>query len=156
MTEAKSPGAVAALGASVSDQLGRRVTSEANRQQSVTQAPIPATPVGADRCSREGVTADRSARGGNISPTGHAKIALPEAVAQGRRSRGADAGTQVGSPQQHRGADGAAEQEFHQIQKFVAACRRQWPGAMIVLWPDDAPTGANAPPNPKLAPGVEQ
>ena len=37
-------------------------------------------------------------------------------------------------------------QEFHQIKKFVAACRRQWPGAMIVLRPDSAPTGANAPP----------
>jgi hypothetical protein len=44
-------------------------------------------------------------------------------------------------------------QEFHQIKKFVAACRRQWPGAMIVLRPDSAPTGANAPPNLNLAPG---
>jgi hypothetical protein len=48
------------------------------------------------------------------------------------------------TPEQRR-ADVAAAQEFHQIQKFVAACRRQWPGAMIVLRPDDAPTGANAP-----------
>jgi hypothetical protein len=44
-------------------------------------------------------------------------------------------------------------QEFHQIKKFVAACRRQWPGSMIVLRPDSAPTGANAPPNLNLAPG---
>jgi len=39
-------------------------------------------------------------------------------------------------------------QEFHQIKKFVAACRRQWPGAMLVLRPnqDGAPAGASAPP----------
>jgi hypothetical protein len=49
--------------------------------------------------------------------------------------------------------DGA--QEFHQIQKFVAACRRQWPGAMIVLRPNEGgpPDGADAPPNPEAAPG---
>jgi hypothetical protein len=37
--------------------------------------------------------------------------------------------------------------EFYQIQKFVAACRRQWPGAKIVLRPnqDGASTGADAP-----------
>ena len=27
-------------------------------------------------------------------------------------------------------------QEFSEIEKFVAACRRQWPGAMIVLRPN--------------------
>ena len=35
--------------------------------------------------------------------------------------------------------------EWKQIKKFVAACRRQWPGAMIVLRPnptDAAPKGA--------------
>jgi hypothetical protein len=39
-------------------------------------------------------------------------------------------------------------QEFCQIQRFVAACRQQWPGAKIVLRPkqDGAPAGANAPP----------
>src|SRR5690348_3285872 len=62
-------------------------------------------------------------------------------------ARAADAQTRVGTPQQ-RDADVAAAQEFHQIKKFVAACRRQWPGAMIVLRPEGAPTGANAPPNP--------
>jgi hypothetical protein len=46
-----------------------------------------------------------------------------------------------------RRADVIAAQEFHQIQRFAAACRRQWPGAMIVLRPDGAPTGADAPPN---------
>jgi hypothetical protein len=45
-------------------------------------------------------------------------------------------------------------QEFDWITKFAAACRRQWPGAMIALRPDGAPTGANAPSNLKLAPGV--
>jgi hypothetical protein len=35
------------------------------------------------------------------------------------------------------------------MQKFVAACRRQWPGAKIVLRPYEGgpPQGANAPPN---------
>jgi hypothetical protein len=38
-------------------------------------------------------------------------------------------------------------QEFFQIQRFVAACRQQWPGAKIVLRPnhDVASIGANAP-----------
>jgi hypothetical protein len=48
-------------------------------------------------------------------------------------------------------AEKSAAQEFYQIQKFAAACRRQWPGAMIVLRPnqDGAPEGASAPPNPE-------
>jgi hypothetical protein len=43
------------------------------------------------------------------------------------------------------------------MQKFVAACRRQWPGAKIVLRPYEGgpPQGANAPPNPESAPGAE-
>jgi hypothetical protein len=46
-------------------------------------------------------------------------------------------------------------QEFYRIQKFVAACRRQWPGAKIVLRSGGAQTGANAPPiTPKLAPAT--
>lgn len=47
------------------------------------------------------------------------------------------------TPEQHR-ADFVAAQEFHQIQKFAAACGRQWPGAKIVLRPnqDGAPAGA--------------
>jgi len=32
-------------------------------------------------------------------------------------------------------ADVTAAQEFNQIKRFVAECRRQWPGAMIVLRP---------------------
>jgi hypothetical protein len=52
------------------------------------------------------------------------------------------------TPEQ-RSADAADAQKFHQITKFVAACRRQWPGAIIVLRPDGAPTGASAPTNPK-------
>jgi hypothetical protein len=59
------------------------------------------------------------------------------------------------TPEQRRADDVAAE-EFHQISKFVAACRQRWPGAKIVLRPDGAPTGANAPSNPKLAPGADQ
>jgi hypothetical protein len=37
---------------------------------------------------------------------------------------------------EQRRADVAAAQEFHQIKQFVAACRRQWPGAIIVLRPE--------------------
>jgi hypothetical protein len=46
---------------------------------------------------------------------------------------------------EQRRADAANAQEFQQIQKFVAECRRHWPSAMIVLRPDGAPTGANTP-----------
>jgi hypothetical protein len=50
------------------------------------------------------------------------------------------------TPEQRR-ADLLASQEFNLIKKFVAACRRQWPDAVIVLRPnqDDAPAGASAP-----------
>jgi hypothetical protein len=47
---------VAAPGASVTDQLGRQVTPETKRQQNLTQVPIVATLVGANRCSGEGIT----------------------------------------------------------------------------------------------------
>jgi hypothetical protein len=44
--------------------------------------------------------------------------------------------------------------EFFQIQRFAAACRLQWPGAKIVLRPnqDGASIGADMPinPNPHL------
>jgi hypothetical protein len=47
-------------------------------------------------------------------------------------------------------------QEFHLIQRFVAACRRQWPGAMIVLRPNGALTGAQrASTYPEQAPGED-
>ena len=57
MTSAKSPGAVAALGASVSDQLGRQVIPEITRHQRFTQVPIRAELIGADRCEADGITA---------------------------------------------------------------------------------------------------
>jgi hypothetical protein len=47
-------------------------------------------------------------------------------------------------------ADLVAAREFQEITQFVAACRQQWPGAMIVLRPDGAPTGANAPIKPEI------
>ena len=42
--------------------------------------------------------------------------------------------------------------EFQKIQKFAAACRQQWPGAKIVLRPNegDASSGADAPPIPQI------
>jgi hypothetical protein len=59
--------------------------------------------------------------------------------------------TATQTPEQRR-ADVIAAQEFHQIQKFAAACRRQWPGAMIVLRPDGVPNGANAADHSEPAP----
>jgi hypothetical protein len=55
---------------------------------------------------------------------------------------------------ERRCADIVAGQEFHQIKKFVATCRRQWPGAIIVLRPDSAPVRADALPNLNPAPGA--
>lgn len=57
--------------------------------------------------------------------------------------------TSYGGAQWRRPFVTGAAREFHQIQKFVAACRRQWPGAKICLRPDhdDAPASADAPPN---------
>jgi hypothetical protein len=53
---------------------------------------------------------------------------------------------------EQRGSEMSDAREFLHIHRFVAVCRRQWPGATIVLRPnqDGAPTGANAPtiPNP--------
>ena len=57
MTESKSPGAVAALGASVSDQLGRQVIAENIRQERFAQAPIRAELIGSDRCEADGIAA---------------------------------------------------------------------------------------------------
>lgn len=73
-------------------------------------------------------------------------VALREAGSLGRASQtsdldglnGRNAQALAGTPEQ-RAADLADAQEFHQIQQFVAACRRQWPGATIVLRPDGAP-----------------
>jgi hypothetical protein len=110
----KSPGAVAALGASVVDQLGRQVIQETNRQQQLTQAAIRTAGGAGDR----------------------AMMAASSGGAQRRLA--------FRTPEQ-RSADLLAAQEFQQITKFVAACRRQWPGAMILLRPDGAPLGAGAP-----------
>jgi hypothetical protein len=57
MTETKSPSAVAALGSSLSDRLGRQLAAENNRQEGFAQAPIRAELIGSDRCEAEGITA---------------------------------------------------------------------------------------------------
>ena len=59
--ESKSPGAVAALGASKIDGLGRHVVSETSFLQNITQAPIRAALIGSDSCEAEGITARGSA-----------------------------------------------------------------------------------------------
>jgi hypothetical protein len=51
----KSPDTLAARGASETDGLGHRVVSEANRQQTFTQAPIRATLFGSKGCEAEGI-----------------------------------------------------------------------------------------------------
>jgi hypothetical protein len=57
MTAAKSPGAVAALGAPEIDQLGGKVNSENSHTATFTQGAIRAELIGSDRCSALGVTA---------------------------------------------------------------------------------------------------
>jgi hypothetical protein len=57
MTLTKSPGALAALGASEMDGLGRHVHSETSLHQNLAQAPIRAELIGADHCSALGITA---------------------------------------------------------------------------------------------------
>ncbi len=48
-------------------------------------------------------------------------------------------------------------QEFSQIQRFVAACRQQWPGAKIVLRPNqNASIGADALVNPNPNPHQQE
>ena len=61
MRSTKSPGAVAARGASEPDQLGRRVILENSFHESIVQVPIWATIIGSDRCEAEGITAQGSA-----------------------------------------------------------------------------------------------
>lgn len=61
MIEAKSPGALAALGALEKDGLGRHVISETSPTKKFTQAPIQATLVGSDCCEAESITARGSA-----------------------------------------------------------------------------------------------
>ncbi len=116
MGSIKSPGAVAALGASVTDQLGggSSGTLIANSKFRKLRS---AEAIGArDRA----VTADSRA-GAQWRPA-----LVPRRPAAAR------------TPEQQR-ADLLAAQQFHLITKFVAACRRQWPGAVIVLRPDGAP-----------------
>ena len=63
--------------------------------------------------------------------------AASDGGAQRRTPRAAGAQLTVAKQtSEQRCADVAAAQEFHQIQKFAAACRLQWPGAKIVLRPD--------------------
>jgi hypothetical protein len=61
MTAAKSPGAVAAHGASEIDGLGRHVVSETSPRQICAQAPIFAALVSSDRCEAEGIAGRGSA-----------------------------------------------------------------------------------------------
>lgn len=55
MTTAKSPGAVAALGAFEMDALRRHVDFEVSLQQDLAQAPIRAMLVGSGRCETNGI-----------------------------------------------------------------------------------------------------
>jgi AAA domain/Homeodomain-like domain len=68
MNEIQSPGAVAALGASETDQLGRQVVPETNREQSIAQASIPATPVGDDFAEAQGRRNDPHAGNEQLDP----------------------------------------------------------------------------------------
>lgn len=69
--------------------------------------------------------------------------AFTERGARRSTGRATDAQAQVGTPEQ-RYADLLDAQEFHRIKKFVAACRRRWPGAVIVLRPNQGGVPAGA------------
>ena len=127
----ESPGAVGALGASVADQLGGGSSEKL----------IPKANFGKLRSAQQGSAGD------------HAMMAAANGGAQGRRASVADPQARPSAAEQHC-TDLLAAQEFQQITKFVAACRRQWPGAMIALRPNEGgpPQGADAPPNSKSAP----
>jgi hypothetical protein len=56
MSVEESPGAVAAHGALEADRLGRQVVSKNKLLQNPSQAPIPATLIGSDRCTAEGIS----------------------------------------------------------------------------------------------------
>ena len=56
-----SPGAVAALGASDTDELGRHVVSKTSPYNEFAQQPICAALIGSNRCSAPGITAHGSA-----------------------------------------------------------------------------------------------
>jgi hypothetical protein len=57
MRPTKSPGAVAALGASKSDPLGGKVFSETKRQKRFAQAPIRAELIASNSCEADGLIA---------------------------------------------------------------------------------------------------
>jgi hypothetical protein len=59
------------------------------------------------------------------------------------------------SPNQERAHPSSDPLITSQRWNFVAACRRQWPAAIIVLRPAGAPTGSSAPTHQKPAPGVK-
>ena len=84
-------------------------------------------------------------RGGHQRIRESLGVAIP---AQGTRLVGVRSMRTAKQTPEQRCADVVAAQEFHQIQKFAAACRRQWPGAKIVLRPNEGgpPQGADAPP----------
>jgi len=93
------------------------------------------------------------------APPAEQAIGGTNSVAEGRRAvhrerkrrasaKALPAESQHAPPIEQRSLETSDAQEFFQIQRFVAACRQQWPGAKIVLRPkqDGAPAGANVPP----------
>jgi hypothetical protein len=57
VTPIKSPGALAARGASEIDGFGHHVVSELNRQTNLSQVPIRAELIGSNRCEAAGISA---------------------------------------------------------------------------------------------------
>ncbi len=101
--------------------------------------------------------------GRQVNPETNRQPQLPQAAtrtAGGAGDRAVVAVSSAGAQQrpafrasEQRSADLLAVREFHLITKFAAACRRQWPGAIIVLRPDGARAGA--PPNPETSTGED-
>jgi hypothetical protein len=119
--ESRSPEPVARLEASAIDRLGQQVVSRINLPETSPQASIDSKP--SSRCREAEVVVACAHTDGVGDGIPHRKQWTSAAI--------------------------AAAREFQQIQNFVAACRRQWPGAVIVLRPnrDGPPAGASGPPN---------
>ena len=129
----KSPGAVAALGASATDQLGGRSNRKLIANNDLGQA-------------RPLHRVSLRSRGIIVRQTGGRAMTAPSTLGSQRQTASVSDAQAQGRVAQQRYADLLAAEEFQRIARFAAACRRQWPGAMIVLRPDGAQTGASAPP----------
>jgi hypothetical protein len=93
------------------------------------------------------VAAAGAARSPEQAGSGAKPVAEHRRALDRERKRAPSTENQHAPPIEQRLSKMSDAQEFFQIQRFVAACRQQWPGAKIVLRPkqDGASADANAP-----------